>query len=169
MLKYIKYQYPLFLRIVKLYFYFSFQLDVSLGFGLPSPVYMLIQGIVVKHRLILPILISLGASGCSTTPDSSYIDQSAAALKEVGDAIGETADSAVTEVDDAWIASNLKGQYILDEYIDAGYINIEVEDGHIALFGRIQSNFIHERAILMAKSLSGTKSVTSHLVIVPRY
>jgi osmotically-inducible protein OsmY len=138
------------------------------------------QGIVVQLRLILPILISFGVSGCSTTPENSYIAQSAAALKEAGDAIGEAADttyqavsqtaaSAVTEVDDAWIASNLKGQYILDEYIDAGYINIEVEDGHIALFGRIQSNFIHERAILMAKSLSGTKSVTSHLVVMPRY
>jgi len=110
-------------------------------------------------------------------PQTNYWEDSKTGIQKAGDAaskapkrvyqaIKKGVDNTQEAVEDAWILSNLKTQYTLDDYIKAANINIDVSDGNIDLFGHVESAIIHERAVLYARSIKGAKQITSHLVII---
>jgi len=122
-------------------------------------------------------LACLLACGCQHMPQTNYWEDSKTGIQKAGDAaskapkrvyqaIKKGVDNTQEAVEDAWILSNLKTQYTLDDYIKAANINIDVSDGNIDLFGHVESAIIHERAVLYARSIKGAKQITSHLVII---
>jgi len=138
---------------------------------------------VVKFSFALVMSTIILLSGCANTGDvseSSYWGKTKGVVVKTGGAIAKapqqtyrvmTAAAAATssEINDAWISSTLKSHYILDYYINANLIDIEIDHGDITLFGQVSAGIIQERAVLLAKSLQGVKSVTSRLVIIPVY
>jgi len=129
------------------------------------------------QKKIVVGLVCLFISGCQHLSQTDYWEDSKAGFQKVGDtaskapkrvyqAIKSGVDNTQKTVEDAWILSSLKTQYTLDNYIKAANINIDVSNGNIDLFGHVESEVIHDRAVLYARSIKGAKQITSHLVII---
>lgn len=52
-----------------------------------------------------------------------------------------------------------------DKTVDAWDINVDTKDGHVTLTGTVNSRAEYDKAISIARSVDGVKSVTPRLTI----
>lgn len=115
----------------------------------------------MKKSQVLILLLALASviwlySGC-------------AASKNTGSAIGHAAKETGEEVNevatDASITAAIKMKMADDETVSASNINVDTDNGHVVLKGTVRSSVEENRAIEIAHSAEGVKSVKSELVI----
>lgn len=73
-----------------------------------------------------------------------------------------------TKLDDASITTGVKTKLIKDSEIHAADINVDTFEGVVTLHGNVPSGSAKRRAVKLAKSVKGVKSVRSKLVVVSR-
>lgn len=90
--------------------------------------------------------------------DGSYRRQQAnteTASGRVRDAADDTGDT----IDDAWITSKVKSQFLADQYIKGLNITVETNNNVVTLAGHAQSSQNRQRAIDIARGTKGVRSV----------
>ena len=101
-------------------------------------------------------LAALLASGCTAT-------------KNTGVAVGEGAKEAAQQVGqtatDASITAAVKMKMADDPTVSASEINVDTTDGKVTLNGTVQNSAEEGKAVDLAKSVDGVKSVKSNLVV----
>ncbi|MGN2246512.1 BON domain-containing protein [Frateuria sp. GZRR35] len=63
------------------------------------------------------------------------------------------------KVDDAWITTKVKSEFATTSEIPASKISVDTRDGMVRLTGTVASNMDKNRAIQVAHSVKGVKSV----------
>ncbi len=101
-------------------------------------------------------LAALLASGCTAT-------------KNTGVAVGEGTKEAAQQVNqvatDASITAAVKMKMADDPDVAAMDINVDTTDGVVTLNGAVQSSAVAQKAVGIAKSVDGVKSVKSNLTV----
>lgn len=85
---------------------------------------------------------------------STVKDAGVAAGQEVGDATS-----------DATITSAVKMKFAADKTVDALDIDVDTTDGGVTLTGNVRTQTEADRAVSLAKSVEGVKTVTPRLTI----
>jgi len=113
----------------------------------------------MKHLPVsIPLfcLAALLASGCTAT-------------KNTGVAVGEGAKEAAQQVNqtatDASITAAVKMKMADDPMVSASEINVDTTDGKVTLNGTVQNSAEAGKAVALAKSVEGVKSVESNLTV----
>ncbi|NOT33166.1 MAG: BON domain-containing protein [Candidatus Eisenbacteria bacterium] len=70
-------------------------------------------------------------------------------------------------VSDAWITTETKTRFIFDSDIPASDINVDTHRGQVILFGVVPSQSVKDKALQIAKDVSGGKDAKDELQIVP--
>ena len=83
-----------------------------------------------------------------------------------GYVVGQDKRSVGTQSSDAWITSKIKTKFIGDSEIKAFTINVDTYEGVVTLNGHVSSQAVANRAVQIAKSTSGVKSVISKLTVI---
>jgi hyperosmotically inducible protein len=68
-------------------------------------------------------------------------------------------------VSDGWIKSKIYGQFASDEMLDRGDVNLDVDNGIVTLKGSVPSQAARDRAMTIAKSTDGVRSVQDRLKV----
>ena len=115
-------------------------------------------------RLFLVLTVALSVvAGCATTKNTGV------AVKEgttaAGKQVADKAEDVGTKVEDASITSAIKMKFANDELVSAREINVDTKDGHVTLTGTVDNQAALDRAMELAKSANGVKSVHSNLTI----
>ena len=63
------------------------------------------------------------------------------------------------KVDDAWITTKVKSEFATTSEIPATNISVDTRDGMVRLTGTVSSNMEKSRAVQLAHSVKGVKSV----------
>ena len=119
---------------------------------------------IVFFRLfpILALAVFIFA-GCTTTKNTGVAIKEGAT--EAGQQVGEAAESAGETIQDASITSAIKMKFANDELVSASKIDVDTNHGAVTLNGTIASQAEADRAVELAKSVDGAKSVHSNLHI----
>jgi hyperosmotically inducible protein len=101
-------------------------------------------------------LAALLASGCT-------------AAKNTGTAVGEGTKEAAEQVGqaatDASITAAVKMKMADDPLVGAFDIDVDTKDGRVTLTGKVKSQAEADKAVAIARSVEGVKSVSSNLAI----
>jgi osmotically-inducible protein OsmY len=123
--------------------------------------------------LTLSFVVAL-SFGCATArkTGSTTKDATVAAGKEVGDktedaaqATAEAGKKVAGKADDATTTSAIKMKFAADKTVDAFDINVDTKNGNVTLTGTVNTKAEADKAIALAKSVEGVKSVTPRLTI----
>jgi osmotically-inducible protein OsmY len=124
--------------------------------------------------LSLALLFLAGCASARRT-GSTVGDATVAAGKEVGDktedaaqATAEAGKELAKATDDPTTTSAIKMKFARDKMVDAFDINVDTNDGNVTLTGTVNSKAEADRAIELARSVEGVKSVKSNLTIKNR-
>ena len=66
---------------------------------------------------------------------------------------------------DATITAAVKMKFASDKAVDALKIDVDTKDGHVTLTGAVNTKGQADRAIALARTIEGVKSVTPRLTI----
>lgn len=72
-------------------------------------------------------------------------------------------EEAGEEVSDAWITTKVKSALLYNRHVDGTDINVDTEQGSVTLQGHVDSDYERNKAIAIARSVKGVKSVKSEL------
>ena len=67
---------------------------------------------------------------------------------------------------DGWITTQTKTRFMTDADIPASAINVDTRRGHVTLFGTVPSAAVSEKAVMVAKGVSGVHAVKNELRVV---
>ncbi len=108
------------------------------------------------HSIVAIGFTGLLGSGCT-------------AAKNTGTAVGEGTKEAAQQVGqvatDASITAAVKMKMADDPVVGAFDIDVDTSDGRVTLNGKVKSKTEEEKAIAIARSVDGVKSVSSKLVV----
>jgi len=109
-------------------------------------------------RLSIPFicLTAFLASGCTATKNTGVAV--GAGAKEAAQQVGDTAT-------DASITAAIKMKMADDPVVSAMKINVDTTDGKVTLNGTVQNAAEADKAVALARSVDGVKSVESNLVV----
>jgi osmotically-inducible protein OsmY len=112
-----------------------------------------------KHLFILALLCSVVwlYAGCSAAKNAGSAVKHGA--KEVGEEV-------VENTTDASITTAVKAKMADDETVSARNIDVDTDEGYVVLKGTVSSPAEETRAIEIARSVDGVKSVRSELVVI---
>ncbi len=102
---------------------------------------------------------------------SKGIDQAKGTAREVAqdvkDASKNAADKIGDKVSDAVITTSVKAELAKDPNLSALKINVDTDNGRVALRGTAPSGDARERATTLASSVKGVASVANELTVEP--
>ncbi|MGH9319737.1 MAG: BON domain-containing protein [Vicinamibacteria bacterium] len=101
-------------------------------------------------------LAALLASGCTAAKNTGVA---------VGEGTKEAAQQVAGETTDASITSAVKMKMADDPVVGAFDIDVDTENGRVTLNGKVKSKAEADKAVAIAKSVEGVKSVDSKLVV----
>ncbi len=81
------------------------------------------------------------------------------ALDDMSARAEKAADSAGAAVTDSMITTKVKASFAADEEVKATAIKVETDEGVVTLQGQVASDAARDRAVSLAKSIDGVKSV----------
>lgn len=111
----------------------------------------------MKNFLVLLFAISLAAAaGCTATKNTGVA---------VGEGTKEAAEQVGDTVTDASITAAVKMKMADDPLVGAMKIDVDTKDGIVTLNGTVKSSAEAQKAVDLAKSVNGVKSVKSNLVV----
>ena len=110
----------------------------------------------LTHSVMAIGIAGLLGSGCT-------------AAKNTGTAVGEGTKEAAQQVNqgatDASITAAVKMKMADDPVVSAFDIDVDTSEGRVTLNGKVKSKAEADKAVSIARSVDGVKSVTSNLVI----
>ena len=111
----------------------------------------------MKNGLLsVGLIFLLGIAGCTAT-------------KNAGTAVGEGTEAAAKKTDevvtDASITAAIKMKMADDKLVSASKIDVDTKDGKVTLNGTVKSQAELDKAVQLAHSVDGVKSVNSNLVV----
>jgi len=96
---------------------------------------------------------------------ASLTEQTGDTARDAGrETTGATA-RAGHKVSDGWIKSKIYGQFATDDALDRGDVNLDVDNGVVTLKGNVPSQAARDRAMAIAKSTDGVRSVQDRLKV----
>jgi hyperosmotically inducible protein len=113
-------------------------------------------GISMKKHLAFLSLVALVGSGCTATKNTGTA---------VGEGTKEAAEQIGSEATDASITAAVKMKMADDPDVGAFDIDVDTEAGIVTLNGTVKSQAEAQKAVAIAKSVEGVKSVTSNLKV----
>jgi hyperosmotically inducible protein len=111
---------------------------------------------------VLLFFISL-SYGCKTTKNTGEAIKEG--TTEAAEEVGEAAQSAGREIEDGSITAAIKMKFANDEVVSASNIDVDTNHGNVTLNGTVANQSEADRAVELAKSVAGVKTVRSNLVI----
>ena len=100
---------------------------------------------------------------------AAFLASGCTATKNTGVAVGEGAKEAAQQVGDtatdASITAAVKMKMADDPAVSAMKINVDTADGKVTLNGTVQNAAEADKALSLARSVEGVKSVESNLVV----
>jgi osmotically-inducible protein OsmY len=124
--------------------------------------------------LSLALLFLAGCASARRT-GSTVKDATVATGQEVGDktedaaqATAEAGKELAKATDDATMTSAVKMKFARDKTVDAFDINVDTKNGNVTLTGTVNTKAEADRAIELARSVEGVKSVKSNLTLKNR-
>lgn len=81
--------------------------------------------------------------------------------------VGKDKRSVGTQLDDAAIVTKIKSKLVADDDIKAFKVDVDCYEGLVTLNGTVKNGAQASRAIEIARSVDGVKSVKNNLKIVP--
>lgn len=124
--------------------------------------------------LFMLALIGFLVAGCTTAKNTGTAvkEGTEAGAKEVGDktedvgsAVADKAEDAGNKVQDASITAAVKMKLANDETVSASKIDVDTRDGMVTLTGSVSSQTEADRALELARSVSGVKMVHNNLTV----
>lgn len=112
--------------------------------------------------LVLLFFVSL-SYGCKTTKNTGEAIKEG--TTEAAEEVGEAAKGAGREIEDGSITASIKMKFANDELVSASNIDVDTNRGDVTLNGTVASQLEADRAVELAKSVAGVKTVHSNLVI----
>lgn len=111
----------------------------------------------MKNGLLsVGLIFLIGMGGCTATKNTGT------AVSEGTQAAAKKTDEIVT---DASITSAIKMKMANDELVSASSIDVDTKDGAVTLNGSVKSQAEADKAVVLANSVHGVKSVHSNLVV----
>lgn len=84
-------------------------------------------------------------------------------LAKTGQVVRENGREASSRLDDAYIATVIKGKYVLDKDLKAFDIHVESHNGFVTLTGTVPSEALVGKAVVLALDTGGVRNVTAKL------
>lgn len=82
---------------------------------------------------------------------------------DAGDKVAKKADKVGEEVSDGWIATKVKSALIYNRGVDGTDIDVDVKNGVVTLHGKVDTQYEADKAVSIARSVKGVKSVETSL------
>jgi hyperosmotically inducible periplasmic protein len=115
---------------------------------------------------ILILILALGLSfACTTTKNTGTAIKEG--TTEAAEEVGDKAEDVGQEIEDGSITSAIKMKFANDEQVSASAIDVDTNNGNVTLNGTVSSQAEADRAVELAKTVSGVKSVKSNLTVKP--
>lgn len=84
-------------------------------------------------------------------------------LAKTGQVVRDNSREAGSRIDDAYLATLIKGKYVLDKDLKAFDIHIECHNGYVTLTGTVPSEALVGKAVVLALDTNGVRNVTAKL------
>ena len=110
------------------------------------------------YNIVFLLVLSVIHTGCA----AALVGGGAAG----GYYVSEDERTLGTITDDAVITSKVNTRYAKDDLVSAIDVNVDTENGRVTLRGHVSSQAAHDRAISIARAVSGVRSVHSQLSII---
>ncbi len=110
----------------------------------------------LRYSIVLLGIVGLAGSACTAARNTG---------RAVGDGTKEVAQQVSGEVTDASITAAVKMKMADDPIVGAFDINVDTEDGMVELHGTVKNKTEASKAVEIARSVEGVRSVKSKLVI----
>lgn len=108
------------------------------------------------RALLVGAALALGVSGCASWRANHMQDEQASSTSSIHRGPIQTAD-------DAAITAKVKTAFAADELVKARNIDVDTKRGVVQLYGTVQSAAEKERAIQIARNVSGVVDVHEYL------
>ena len=105
---------------------------------------------------------TVGAAGRDTPIDTSRARETGA---KVGEAVATAADQVGDALANGEMTAKIKSKMALDELVKARSIDVDTDDGHVTVSGRVGSESERQRAVSLARETKGVKTVIDRLSI----
>jgi hyperosmotically inducible periplasmic protein len=128
-----------------------------------------------RNRYHLPLVVlaaasfALTAAGCSD-PDphsASTRDKMETAVDKMEAKTDRATTKAAAAVDDAAITTKVKTALLAEPGLRSLKIDVDTTDAVVTLDGTVESSELKERAMQVAQTVGGVRSVVDHLVVKP--
>jgi hyperosmotically inducible protein len=86
------------------------------------------------------------------------------AADKTGDALAKTGEV----IDDTWITTKVKTQYISEDAVKGSEINVDTKDNVVTLTGTVPSEAVRAAALRIARDTKGVKRVVDNLRVGPK-
>ncbi len=103
------------------------------------------------------------SSACTTTKNTGTAIKEGST--EAAQQVGDKAEDAGETIEDGSITAAVKMKFANDELVSASKIDVDTSHGNVTLNGTAKSRAEVDRAVQLAKSVDGVKSVHSNLVV----
>ena len=102
-------------------------------------------------------------SGCATTSSSRSVNregslQAAQNIIHQDEGIGQS-------IQDAGISSAIKTKFADDKLLSSSDIHVDTSDCNVTLNGKVNSQAVADRAMRLARSIDGVRTVRSNLIV----
>jgi BON domain len=124
--------------------------------------------IMTKAFAFLALFLAIWTGGgCASArrTGAATKDATVAAGQEVGDKTEDVAEKVGDKTSDATITAAVKMKFASDKAVDALKIDVDTKDGRVTLTGTVNTKGEADRAVALARTVEGVKSVTPRLTI----
>jgi osmotically-inducible protein OsmY len=86
------------------------------------------------------------------------------AAEKTGEAVSKTGEV----IDDAWITTKVKSQFMTEDAVDGSHIEVDTTNNVVTLKGTVPSEAAHAAALRIARETKGVKRVVDNLRVGPK-
>jgi hyperosmotically inducible protein len=108
------------------------------------------------------VRIAQGTEGVTRVEDRLRIKGEAAPAGTTG------TDVAAGDRPDVWLTAKVQSKYFLDDLVKGRNINVDTQNGVVALKGSVRSEAERRRAVALARTTEGVRSVNDQLTMDPK-
>lgn len=118
---------------------------------------------VFLHLMFALFLAVFVSTACTTTKNTGTAIKEG--TTEAAQEVGDKAEDAGEKIEDGSITAAVKMKFANDEVVSASNIDVDTSHGNVTLNGTAKSQTEVDRAVQLAQSVDGVKSVHSNLVV----
>lgn len=123
---------------------------------------------ILTTAAIAAMVASVGLAGCGQrerTEAGNYGSDATTAANDQSGRAANTGSRMGAKIDDAMITTSVKAELAKDPSLSAMKINVDTENGRVALKGTAPSNEAREHATTLAQNVKGVSAVDNQLTV----